>query len=282
MTSERETVAIIGLGLIGGSIARDLAAQGMRIAGYDTDPAALDQACEDGIVEDRLEPSLAGVEGADTVILAVPVSATRSVLRVASQRLTGPRLVTDVGSTKRNAVASAAEFGLGEHFVGSHPMAGGHRSGWRAAGTGLFRGARTYLCPTPSTGAEALSRATALWSSLGAHTEVIDAGAHDERVAFTSHLPHAVSSALAVALAKANCKPDDLGPGGRDMLRIAASSPELWTAIMMDNTDAVRDALAAFGAELERLSETLGTGDRSALQSQLSDAQVWLMDNSKS
>jgi prephenate dehydrogenase len=275
--SERDTVAVVGLGLIGGSIARDLAARGVRVAGFDADTAALDAAYADGIIADRLERSLAGLAGATTVILAVPVSATPEVLQAAAKHLGNATLVTDVGSTKRSALAAAISLGLGRSFVGSHPMAGDHRSGWSASRTGLFSGAPTYLCATPSTRAEALVRARELWMSLGARPVVIDADAHDERVAFTSHMPHALSAALALALSRAKIGGDGVGPGGRDMLRIAGSSPDMWTAILADNADEILSAVAALRVELERFEQALSQHDARSLHGLFSEAQAWTL-----
>jgi prephenate dehydrogenase len=274
MTPDRDTVGVVGLGLIGGSIARDLAARGTPVAGYDADTAALDAACAEGIVR-RLESDLAGLEGCSIVIVAVPVSATVEVLTATARHMARADLVTDVGSTKRSAVGAATSLGLGERFVGSHPMAGGHRGGWSASRTGLFAGATTYLCPTESTASDALHRAKELWTSLGARPRVLDAHDHDRRVAFTSHMPHAVSAALALALSNAKCPLGDLGPGGRDMLRIAGSSPELWTGIIRDNADAVRDALAALRSELDAVSGALDAQNEQALRGLLTAAQKW-------
>lgn len=275
MKPDRDVVAIVGLGLIGGSIARDLVSRGVRVAGYDVDSETLDRACAEGIVRDRLDASLAKLDGARIVILAVPVSATPSVLSTASRHLADAALVTDVGSTKRRALAAASDAGLGDRFVGSHPMAGGDRSGWYAARKGLFEGATTYLCPTKSTSEESLALARELWTLLGARPEVIDADVHDRRVAFTSHMPHAVAAAIALALSRAKARNEDLGPGGRDMLRIAASSPEMWTAVLMDNGDAVQSALSALGIELQRFTDALARRDRRALAELFSAAKAW-------
>jgi prephenate dehydrogenase len=203
------------------------------------------------------------------------VSATADVLKGASRHLVRAALVTDVGSTKRGALAAATALGLGECFVGSHPMAGDHRSGWAAARRGLFADATTYICPTDRTRPESLALARELWTSLGARTEVIDADVHDKRVAFTSHLPHAVSAALALALSKAKCDVSELGPGGRDVVRIAASSPDMWAAIMVDNADAVLTALAALQAELGDFERVVVTRDARALHALFSAARAW-------
>jgi prephenate dehydrogenase len=275
MTSDRDTVAIIGLGLIGGSIARDLVSRGVRVAGYDVHAPTLEQAWDEGIVRERLDPSLSNLDGAKIVILAVPVSAAPSVLETAAKHLSETSLVTDVGSTKRRVIAAAESLSLGERFVGSHPMAGDHRSGWYSARKGLFQGATSYLCPTRSTSQEALALARELWTLLGGRPVVIDADDHDARVAFASHLPHAVSAALALALSRAKIDLETLGPGGRDMLRIAASSPDIWTAILSENSDKVLATLAALRSELQGLEKALSEPDARSLHALLSAAQEW-------
>lgn len=275
MTFDAETVAVLGLGLIGGSLARDLSARGVRVMGYDADAATLDAACTAAVVHQRLEASLAGLEGATIVIVAVPVSATRDVLTAASTHLARASLVMDVGSTKRTALAIAQSLGIAERFVGSHPMTGDHRSGWSAARRGLFAGATVYLCPTGITRAGPLALAHELWAALGARVQIIDADVHDARVALSSHLPHVASAAIALALSRANVGMGELGPGGRDVVRIAASSPDLWTAIALDNADAILGALAALESELGQFERALTTRDERALHALFSAARAW-------
>jgi prephenate dehydrogenase len=274
------TVAVLGLGLIGGSMARDFAALGMRVLGHDADEETLDAARAGGIVHECLDASLAGAGEASVVVLAVPVSATQCVMSVVATHVTRAGLVMDVGSTKRSAIAAAESFGgeIAERFVGSHPMAGDHRSGWIASRRGLFAGATVYLCSTKSTGRDALALARELWTALGARPELIDADTHDDRVAFTSHLPHVASAAIATALSKAGVTRGDLGPGGRDVVRIAASSPETWTAIAMDNADAILRATAKLDSELARFRAALEARDANALHQLFSVAREWAGD----
>lgn len=275
MTIDGHKVAVLGLGLIGGSIARELAARGVHVAGYDADSSTLDDACAVRAVHQRLEASLAGLESATIVVVAVPVSAIHDALTRASTHLRHAALVMDVGSTKRTALAVAQSLGIAGQFVGSHPMTGDHRSGWSAARQGLFAGATVYLCPTEITRAAPLALAHELWAALGARPEIIDAGAHDARVALTSHLPHAASAAIALVLSKASVELSELGPGGRDVVRIAASSPDLWAAIAIDNADAILGALAALGSELTRFERALATRDERALHALFSAARGW-------
>src|SRR4051812_7936467 len=266
--------AVIGLGLIGGSLARDLAAAGVRVSAYDADPAQLSLAMRDGVVKDALDASLAGVCDADLVVIAVPVDGALGVLRALWPHLSPGALVTDVGSTKGKIVALAAELGL-RTFVGSHPMAGDHRSGWTASRAGLFEGAPVYLCPAPNGDDAAMVRAASLWTSIGATTIEMDAEQHDERLAWTSHLPHMIAVVLGLTLGAGGIHRDDLGPGGRDMTRIAGSSPEMWTAIAVDNAPAINAALAVAEEEIAALRRSLLRRDAAALRAQFAAARTW-------
>lgn len=269
---------VIGLGLIGGSVARDLAALGVRVLAYDRDPATIDMARAEGVVAEPLDASLAGLEEAEVVIIAVPVSSLRDVL-AGVPRQTDARLITDVGSTKRSAVGSAEAMGIADRFVGSHPMAGDHRSGWTASRTGLFADARVYLCRTRETREEAVGLAHDLWCALGGCPELIAADAHDQLLAYTSHLPHAASAALALTLAGAGIDRAKLGPGGRDSTRLAGGSAEMWTAIARDNADALLPAIDALEAQLQRLRAELARGPEGAIRATLRAARAWTLEN---
>lgn len=268
------SAGIVGLGLIGGSIARDLSARGVRVLAYDRDAETVEMACAGGVVNGAVDASLAGFEDVELVIVAVPVSVTSEVL-TAAHALKRTRLITDVGSTKRSVVAAAQAIGIGERFVGSHPLAGHHQSGLGAAREGLFVGATVYLCPTPSTRADSLALAHDLWRMLGARPEIVDAEAHDRRMAYASHLPQAASTALALALADADVKRGELGDGGRDTTRLAGGSAEMWTAIAADNADALLPAVDALGAQIERLREALAQRDDAALRAIFTAAREW-------
>lgn len=272
------TVGVVGLGLIGGSLARDLAALGIRVYGYDRDAAATDMAVAAGVVAEPLDASLAGLDKAELVIVAVPVSQLPGVLATAGRSVHW-RLVTDVGSTKRAAIAAADACGIGERYVGSHPMAGDHLSGWTASRAGLFTGARVYLCPTRATAGEALALAHELWRVVGACPEVMGAAAHDHLVGYASHLPKLTSTALALALAQAGVHRKDLGRGGRDGTRLAEGSAEMWTDIVAENADVVLPALDALAAQVERLRAAIARRDSTAVQATFSAALAWCKSN---
>jgi prephenate dehydrogenase len=272
------SVAVIGLGLIGGSLARDLAARGARVLAYDTDATHLRRALHEGVVHEALDATLAGLAGAEVIVIAVPVDAAIEILGRMGKLASDARLITDVGSTKARIVATAREAGLGDRFVGSHPMAGGHRSGWEASRVGLFEDAPVYLCPTPTANEEARTLANELWRAIGGRPVCIDADRHDRQLAWTSHLPHIVSTALALTLAQSGVSRADLGPGGRDVTRLAGSSADVWTAIAHDNAAAIDDALAAAEQEIGAFRRALAVTDAAALHQRFSAARKWFDD----
>jgi len=269
------TVAIYGLGLIGGSLARDLRARGFRVLGFDTEPSALSKALEEGAVHGTVAADGEGIEEADVVVLAVPVPAASSLLARIAPHVRGT-LVTDTSSTKRGIVAAALAAGLGERFVGAHPFAGDHRAGWSASRQGLFLGCTAFLCPTPDTELAALERAVEFWRDVGARTQVLEATEHDTRMAWLSHLPHATASALALALSQSGLSAARLGPDGCDATRLAANSPRLWAGILIDNADAVDPALAALERSVGALLEAVRRRDEAALERLLSSGKRWL------
>lgn len=273
--TEFATAAVVGLGLVGGSLARDLAAAGIAVAGYDRDPITLRAALDEGVIWHALEVNFAGVADADVVILAVPVGAACSVLQAARPHLEGARLITDTGSTKASIGAAATALGLANRFVGSHPFAGDHRSGWSASRRGLFRGSTVFLCPADPAAGPSLVLARELWRSVGAHTEILSAAAHDERLGWASHLPQSVSSALALALDARAIAPEGLGPGGRDATRLAGSEPRLWADVALDNADVLIAALEATEGQLAGLRTALAAGDHPAVYAFFAAGRRW-------
>lgn len=271
----QRTAAVVGLGLMGGSVARDLAAAGVRVLGHDRDEAVLRQAMEAGIVAGPLGRTLDGVAQADWLILAVPVDVAPAVLAAALPWSAGLRLITDLGSTKRGIVEAAERLGCATRFVGSHPLAGDHRAGWPASRAGMFEGARVFLCPAAGVGPASLREARRLWRLCGAVTEVLDARAHDERVAWLSHLPQLLSTALALTLRSAGAAADEPGRGGRDMIRLAGSSSTVWTAILLQNADLLAPAIGQFRARLADLESALAAGQRPRLRRLLREGASW-------
>jgi prephenate dehydrogenase len=268
-------IGVIGLGLMGGSIARALHARGVRVLGYDRDGTQLDAAVREGIVHEPLDAGLAGLGRADVVILATPVDATITLLPCVAAHIDDARLVMDLASTKRSIVTAAEAAGIGPRYVGAHPLTGSHRSGWGASRASLFEDARVFLCPAPSTAPSTLELAASLWRELRAGVEVLDAAEHDEQMAWRSHLPHLVSSALALTLRDAGVRRSALGPGGRDMTRLAGGSPTMWHPIVHDNAAAIADALGAYEQRLHAFRVALLEGDNAAARRFIEAAADW-------
>jgi prephenate dehydrogenase len=268
-------VAILGLGLVGGSLARDLSASGIAVWGFDVDAAATRHAFRTGVIEKIVDPRLRALDEAATVVLAVPVDEALTLLEQAAPHVQQAALVTDVGSTKRRIVQRASALGLAPRFVGSHPMAGDHRAGWHASRRGLFEGARVDLCRTPDTSAASWKRARALWRTVGARPVERDAALHDAEMALSSHLPQLLSLALAGTLASRAIERRRLGNGGKEMTRMAASSVEMWAAILDDNAVPVLDALETCLAQLGALRGAVERHDRRAVAEAFAAARTW-------
>ncbi|MQA98948.1 MAG: prephenate dehydrogenase/arogenate dehydrogenase family protein [Actinobacteria bacterium] len=248
-------VAIIGTGLIGGSIGLALRASGAEVVGHDDDYVAARAALQRGAIERAASSASEAVDGAELVILAVPVDRMEAVC---SQIDPGPEaVVTDVGSAKAAAVAHG-EASFGERFIGGHPMAGSERQGVEAADAALFQGAYWILTPTPATSDRSYGVVADLAGRLGATPVAVEPAVHDALVARLSHLPQLVASAL-VEVAVTTGDQDallGLAAGGfRDVTRIAASDAGLWVPILRANRSAVLDALDG----LERRFEDLGS-----------------------
>ncbi len=270
-----DSVAVVGLGLVGGSVARDLSARGVHVSAYDADATHLAAAVRTNVVRSALDASLSGVRDADAVIIATPVDAALHVLERVTPHARRARLIMDVGSTKSRIVESAQRLGIGNRFVGAHPMAGDHRSGWHASRAGLFTDAPVYLCPPRDATADALQLARTFWIELGARPERMTAEQHDLKLAWTSHLPHMVSTALALALARTGIDRIYLGPGGRDVTRLAGSSPDMWTAIALENAPAIEAALRQTEREIATIRASLQRADQEDLRGRFEAARQW-------
>jgi prephenate dehydrogenase len=270
----RPPVVVVGLGLIGGSLARDLTALGHHVLAFDRDAEALAAAHAEGVVSPwRL--AAAPVPDGAIVVLALPVDALIEFLESHVLQLRTAAWITDVGSTKVGVVEAAERAGLGERFVGGHPLAGDHLSGWAASRAGLFDGAPVYLCAARSATPNVCEQARTFWASLGAHPQMLQAELHDARLAWTSHLPQLTATALATTLADAGIDVGDLGQGGRDTLRLAGSSPEMWAAIARANATELRPALAALEARLAEVRTSLESGEPSLVEKWFRLSQRW-------
>jgi prephenate dehydrogenase len=251
--------AVAGLGLIGGSLALAL-----RARGYDRDPEARRRAREKGIeVAESLEEGLAD---AAVVFLAAPTVETPGLLAEAAARR--PKAVfSDCASLKTPVVRAAEALPATVRFVGGHPMAGSRTRGLARADPGLFRGRPWALTPTARSGPEAVERISGIVAGLGAVPFVLDAGRHDRAMTFVSHLPHAVSAALAAAAAAGGEDTARLaGPGLSDTTRLADAPIELLLELTLADPRPLADALGAVATGLGGLAHALRRGDAAAVR----------------
>ena len=270
------SLGILGLGAIGGSLARQAKAAGIpRVLGWSPEPAERVAAVKQGALDDAPHAVAEVVGRVDLLVLAAPPAANLELLDRLAPRIAPSCLVTDVGSVKRGIVAKAEALGLGSRFAGSHPLVGTERNGFDASRADLFRGAVVYVTPAEG-GAGAEREVAHFWESVcGAHPVVLDAAAHDAQLALTSHLPQVVSSLLGLFLSRHLPAGASLGPGARDTTRLAASEPSLWTEILLLNRDALLPALRALEEPLGELERALEAGDRESVRSWLSAASQW-------
>ncbi|HZH23528.1 MAG TPA: prephenate dehydrogenase/arogenate dehydrogenase family protein [Solirubrobacteraceae bacterium] len=257
-------VAIVGVGLVGGSIG--LAARerlGAEVAGFDTAPEPLQAALERGAV-DRAAPDLrAALDGAEAAFVAAPVGALPAAISAVLAVAPEDCVVTDVGSTKRTIVDGIDD----ERFIGGHPLAGAAAAGVRHARAELFDGATWYLTPTPATRGTLYERLHRMLSALGARPAAIDAETHDRLLATVSHLPHVLANVLVAQAASAlsDEKLPATGPSFRDVTRVAGSNTTIWRDIYLSNADSL---IAAIDDAIDRLGgvrAALAAGDGDAI-----------------
>jgi prephenate dehydrogenase len=270
------SLAVIGLGAIGGSLAWQSRLAGVaRVVGYSPNPAEGVQALKVSAITELADSPALAVRGAELVVLAVPPQATLDLLAPIASALDPGAFLTDVCSIKAAVVQRATTVGIGDRFAGSHPLAGTHESGFASALPERFRGCVVYICET---GAAESHRAAALvagfWEdTLEAAPVFIEAEAHDRQLAWTSHLPQAVVFALAKVLSDQQLGGVSFGSGARDTLRLAGSSADMWVDILRYNQAPIEAALARTEAGLAELRRLIAAGDSAALRQYLETAR---------
>ncbi|MCB2079093.1 MAG: prephenate/arogenate dehydrogenase family protein [Novosphingobium sp.] len=267
-----ERVAIIGLGLLGGSIG--LAVQAhipeARTTGFDRDPATRARAAERGLVHEVCETAQDAVRQADLVIFCVPPGAMGDAAAQIADALPETALVSDVGSCKQS-IAEALTAALPNHTViPAHPVAGTENSGPDAGFSSLFHNRWCIVTPPEQTNLILLSRLVAFWEALGANVEIMDAQHHDLVLAVTSHLPHLIAYTIVGTASDleevTRSEVIKYSAGGfRDFTRIAASDPTMWRDVFMSNKDAVLEMLQRFTEDLTALQRAIRVGDADTL-----------------
>ncbi|AOU99600.1 prephenate dehydrogenase [Acidihalobacter yilgarnensis] len=267
-------LVIIGVGLVGGSLALALRQSGYcrEVIGVGRDRSSLQRAQALGVVDRSELDACAAVRGADMVVLATPVGAIESVCRSLRGCLDEKAILTDVGSVK-GAVVEAVQAGLGmlpARFVPAHPIAGRERSGVEAATAELYQGRRVILTPLPGGDPEACESVRGMWEAAGAVVENMAVGHHDEVLAATSHLPHLLAYTLVSSLSRLDEQEEIFryaAGGFRDFTRIASSDPVMWRDICLHNKGPILDMLKHFGRDLATLGEAIDAGDGDRLLS---------------
>jgi len=280
MSSPRfQRLALIGCGLMGGSFALALREAGMvqTIAGFSASDTTRQRAVALKVIDQACTSVAQAVDGADLVLLAVPVGAMQTSFEAMRDALAPNALLMDVGSTKCDVIA-AAQVGLGERlacFVPAHPIAGKEVAGIEHAEAGLYQNRRTILTPLPKTSIARLQAAHDVWAAIGSHVSTMTPEAHDATFAAVSHLPHMLAFAAVNALSaqpQGAAYLDMAGPGFKDFSRIAASDAAVWRDILSANSAEVLSQVAHFRAALAQFENALTQGDSAALQQLIQQA----------
>ncbi|WP_428928215.1 prephenate/arogenate dehydrogenase family protein [Marinibacterium sp. SX1] len=264
-----DRVALIGLGLIASSMFWAMKRAGAvgEITGYARSAETRDTAREIGLCDRVCDSARAAAEGADLVVLAVPVGAMEAVIRDIAPVLKPGATVTDVGSVKRQVIeAVGPHLPEGVHFVPAHPLAGTEHSGPRSGFATLFDNRYCLLTPVEGADAEATDRLMRLWQAIGANVETMDPDHHDLVLSVTSHTPHLIAYTM-VGVADDLSRVTDSevikysAAGFRDFTRIAASDPTMWRDVFLNNKEATLEILGRFTEELFALQRAIRTGD---------------------
>jgi len=271
-----EKAVIIGVGLIGSSLALALREHGVvnTIDGCDTNPDVLNKLHSLGITDGTHSTIEKACPGADLIIVSTPVGAAKSLILSVANHADDNAIIIDVGSVKGSFLKAAATLGDRVHIIPCHPVAGTEKSGPEAGFSSLFKGRWCILTPLnkPNTAYQAaIEKTSALWQAIGSNIEIMDADHHDLALAVTSHLPHLIAFTLIGAaddletIAEAEIIKYSAG-GFRDFTRIAASDPTMWRDVFINNKDAVLEVLGRFTEELTMLQRAIRWGDEKTLE----------------
>lgn len=262
-----DTVLIIGVGLIGGSLGRALRVRkcARRVIGWGRSPDRLQQAVDLGILDSFITTWEQIPRETTLVVFCTPVPTIVEQVRLCLPFLPPQAIVTDAGSTKASICTALQDLAAGQPtFIGSHPIAGSEKQGYEYADADLFAGRTCIVTPMASHSSSAVEKVEQFWGQLGMRPVRMSPAEHDRALARTSHVPHLVASGVAASLS-----PDDLpwtGSGFRDTTRIASGDPSLWTGILLENRDEVRAGLAVVQEKLAAFDASLAANDAKALQ----------------
>ncbi|MBI4229099.1 MAG: prephenate dehydrogenase/arogenate dehydrogenase family protein [Deltaproteobacteria bacterium] len=277
-------ITIIGLGLIGGSLAWALKKAGNvgEVYGVDIEDGAIEYAIREHMIDHGSKDLKESVNNSDIVVIATYVGLIPKIVKSLASALSPKTTLTDVGSVKVRIVTEIERILPNDvSFVGGHPISGTERSGISHASAELFNGKNCILTPTVNTDADSLSRVKKLWESVGANVYTMDPEVHDRVFAYVSHLPHTVAYALLNSVASGNRNENIFhfaGGGLKDFTRIGESSPEMWSDIFIANRENVLEAIADFKNEIEKIRVTIEKGNLKRLKHILSKAAKFKKD----
>ena len=271
-------ICIIGVGLIGGSFAAGLkqSNQVHTIVGYGRNEANLIKAQELMVIDEYSLDISEALKDVDLVLIATPVNSFKAILEMIKPYITDQVIVTDVGSTKASVINIAKQvFGhLPKNFIPAHPIAGKEQSGVEAAQADLFNNKRVIITPEDNSNALSVSAVSALWQSVGAKVEVMDADKHDDLLAMTSHLPHMLAFSLMDYLMSSNPDACHYAAGGfKDFSRIASSDAVMWRDICINNPDQIIKHIEGYQESLSSIAHLIKNNQPEELEKLFSDAK---------
>jgi prephenate dehydrogenase len=279
-----DTVVIVGVGLIGGSLAAALKHRNVArtVIGVGRDAARIESARVAGLIDEATTDIASVIRRANLVVFCTPVDRVATDVRVAEEALkkksstqlvtSGSKsdlLLTDVGSVKAPICEELAGV---FRFIGSHPIAGSHRQGFEAADAKLFEGRMCVVTPVATSPAQQVNRLEKFWQAVGMRTVQMSPAAHDHSLAMTSHLPHLIAATLASTLSSDNRHLT--GSGFRDTTRVAAGDPALWTAIMLSNAESILRGIDEFQQKIAAWREALASRNAEEIQKLLTEGQT--------
>ncbi len=258
-------VAIVGVGLLGGSVGLALKARGLceKVVGLGRSRASIEAGLKAGAIDEAVDEFPEAAAGADLIVVSTPVGSIAGIIAEMESSLEEKCVITDVGSVKWTIVEAVERmYRAGPRFVGSHPFTGSEKKGVQHASADLFKGATVFVTPTPATDPDVAATVRDMWKRVGGNVVEMTPVDHDRVVAQTSHLPHIVAALLVAGL---RTLPEDraglVGKGFLDTTRIASSDPEMWADICMNNPKEIREAMATLRSDLEEFDLYLSEGE---------------------
>ncbi|MCS5591550.1 MAG: prephenate dehydrogenase/arogenate dehydrogenase family protein [Gammaproteobacteria bacterium] len=271
-------VCIVGVGLIGGSLAKAMirSKQATHVVGFGRDAQRLQAAQNSDVITGYTTDIKEALNGADMVVIATPVGSFEAILKSIQPHVDASMVITDVGSTKASVIKVAESvFGsLPSQFVPAHPIAGKEKSGFEASDGDLFVGRKVIITPTESSSAEAVEAVKSVWQATGATVDMMSAASHDELLAMTSHLPHMLAFSIMNYLISQHPSASLYAAGGfRDFSRIASGDPIMWRDICLNNKEAIVKHIKGYRDTLDNLIDVIENENTAAIETLFRDAK---------